>query len=334
MDITEQTPTTAAAPQYSNPLALPARIGRWLFPGWLRGILHNRKAALGVAILVFFALVGIFAQQIAPGNPTRMVGRPHEAPSAEHILGTTRQGQDVFQQLVHGTGTSLTVGFVTGTVVMIIAIVMGLTAGYLGGWADELLSLLTNVALILPSLPLIIVVSRWIERPGPETIVLVLSLISWAYGARVLRAQTLVLRNADFVAAAKVVGEPTWRIVIFEILPNMTSLVVSSWIGAVLYAVLTEAALEFIGLGNPNMVTWGTMLFWAQNNAALLTKAWWTFIPPGVCIALVGFSLTLINYGIDEITNPRLRTDTGMSLKPTPVKKSKAARRAEERLSA
>src|SRR5690606_33434472 len=124
------------------------------------------------------------------------------------------------------------------------------TAGYLGGMADEILSLFTNVALIIPGLPLVVVISRWIDRPGPETIVLVLSLIGWAYGARVLRAQTLTLRNADFVAAAKVVGEPSWRIILFEILPNMTSLVVSSWIGAVLYAILTQAALEFLGLGN------------------------------------------------------------------------------------
>ena len=332
MERTEQPQVKSTVPVYSSPLGLPGRILGIIFPVWLRSILRNRKAAVGVTILTTFVLVAIFAQTIAPTNPMRMVGRPHEAPSAEHLLGTTRQGQDVFTQLVHGTSTSLSVGFVTGTVVMIIAIIMGLTAGYLGGWADELLSLITNVALILPSLPLIIVVSRWIERPGPETIVLVLSLISWAYGARVLRSQTLVLRNADFVAAAKVVGEPTWRIVLFEILPNMTSLVVSSWIGAVLYAVLTEAALEFIGLGNPNMVTWGTMLFWAQNNAALLTRAWWTFIPPGVCIAMVGFSLTLINYGIDEITNPRLRTETGLTLKPTPVKKQ-AGRKTQERLS-
>lgn len=324
--------TSTAVPLYSRPVALPMRILGFIFPAWLRGILRNRKAALGVTILTAFVLIGVLAPVIAPTNPTRMVGRPHQPPSAEYPLGTTRQGQDVFAQIIHGTATSLTVGFLTGTVVMAIAIVMGLTAGYLGGWADELLSLITNVALIIPSLPLIIVVSRWIERPGPETIVLVLSLVSWAYGARVLRSQTLVLRNSDFVAAAKVVGEPSWRIILFEILPNMTSLVVSSWIGAVLYAVLTQAALEFIGLGNPNLVTWGTILFWAQNNAALLTNAWWTFIPPGVCIALVGFSLTLINYGIDEITNPRLRTETGMATKPTPVKK-KSSRRTQERLS-
>jgi peptide/nickel transport system permease protein len=236
MERTETTNSTSTArPLYSRPIALPGRILAVIFPHWLRGILRNRKAAVGVAILLAFVVIGVFAPVIAPTNPTRMVGRPHEAPSAEHPFGTTRQGQDVFAQIVHGTGTSLSVGFLTGTVVMVIAILMGLTAGYLGGWADELLSLITNVALIIPSLPLIIVVSRWIERPGPETIVLVLSLVSWAYGARVLRSQTLVLRNSDFVAAAKVVGEPAWRIILFEILPNMTSLVVSSWIGAVLY---------------------------------------------------------------------------------------------------
>jgi peptide/nickel transport system permease protein len=122
----------------------------------------------------------------------------------------------------------------------------------------------------------------------------------------VLRSQTLALRNSEFIEAARVSGEPTWRIIAVEILPNMTSLVVSSWIGAVLFAILAEAAFEFIGLGDPNAVTWGTIIFWAQNNQALLTGAWWTFVPPGVAIALVGLSLTLINYGIDEITNPRL----------------------------
>lgn len=308
MERTEATNNAKVA--QATPVSLGARSLSRLVPTWFTVLLKNPKSAIGLLILLFFVLVAIFAPVIAPINPTRMVGRPHEAPNAEHILGTTRQGQDIFAQIVHGTRTTLAVGFLTGTVVMAIAVMMGITAGYVGGWVDELLSLITNVALIIPSLPLIIVVSRWIERPGPETIVVVLSLISWAYGARVLRAQTLTLRNADFVAAAKVVGEPTWRIVLSEILPNMTSLVVSGWIGAVLYAILTEAALEFIGLGNPNLVTWGTILYWAQNNAALLTRAWWTFIPPGVCIALVGFSLTMINYGIDEITNPRLRRET------------------------
>lgn len=280
-----------------------------LLPEWLRSIIRNPKAASGLFILVFFVVVAILAETIAPYNPSRRVSgaRPHDAPSSEFLFGTTRDAKDVFSQVVYGTRTTLLVGFVTGTNLIIIAIVIGVTAGFVGGLVDEVLSLLTNIFLVLPGLPLVIVVAGWLNRPGPWTIVLVLSLTNWAWGARVLRSQTLALRHSEFVLSARVSGEPTWRIVLFEILPNITSLVVSSWIGAVLYAVLAEAGLEFIGLGNPNTITWGTILYWAQNNQALLTGAWWTFIPPGVCIALLGLSLTLINYGIDEITNPRLQ---------------------------
>lgn len=302
----DHTTTTA------TPAAPARRLPRlsWGRLGFLASLLSNRKAATGMAILTFFILVAVFAPVIAPTkDPNRMVGRPHEPPSLEHPLGTTRQGQDVFTQLVWGTRVTLLVGFVTGSIVILIAVIIGISSGYMSGWSDEILSLLTNVVLVIPALPLIIVIAGFIDRPGPMTIVLVLASISWAYGARVLRSQTLTIRHSDFVAAARVVGEPTWRIVLYEILPNMTSLVASAWIGAVLYAVLTEATLEFIGLGNPNIVTWGTILYWAQNNAALMTNAWWTFVPPGLCIALVGFSLVLINYGIDEISNPRLRTD-------------------------
>jgi len=279
----------------------------WLgLPSWMRSILKNKKALVGVTILVFYILVALFANQIAINDPTRMVGRPHQPPSEEFAFGTSRQGQDISSQLVHGTVTTLRVGFVTGTIIIVIAIGIGITAGFVGGFVDEALSLFTNIFLVLPGLPLIIVVAAMLDRPGPNTIILVLSLTGWAYGARVLRSQTLALRNSEFVEAARVSGEPIWRIIVFEILPNMTSLVVSSWIGAVLYAILAEAGLEFIGLGDPNAVTWGTIIYWAQNNQALLTGAWWTFIPPGIAIASVGLALTLINYGIDEITNPRL----------------------------
>lgn len=281
--------------------------GLWMrLPGWMRSVLKNKKSLVGIAILLFFLIVALLAQQLAPVAPQRMVGRPHDPPSEKYVLGTTRQGQDVFSQLVHGTGTTLRVGFLTGTIVMIIAIAMGLTAGFVGGVVDEALSLITNIVLVIPGLPLILVIASLIDNPGPDTIILVLSLTGWAYGARVLRSQTLALRHAEFVEAARVSGEPLWRIIAVEILPNMTSLVVSSWIGAVLYAILAEAGLSFIGLGNPNNITWGTILYWAQNNQALLTGAWWTFIPPGIAISLVGLALILINYGIDEITNPRL----------------------------
>ena len=284
------------------------RLGRlWSsLPGWARSIINNRKALAGILILAFFFLVALLAPQLAPTAPQRMVGRPHDPPSEQYAFGTTRQGQDVFSQMVYGAGGSLRVGFITGTVIIVIAVAIGITAGFVGGATDEVLSLIANIFLVVGGLPLIIVVASMIERPGPDTIISVLSLTSWAWGARVLRSQTLSLRNSEFVEAARVSGEPTWRIIAVEILPNMTSLVVSAWIGAVLYAILAQAGLEFIGLGDPNSVTWGTILYWAQNNQALLTGAWWTFVPPGLAIAAVGLSLTLINYGIDEITNPRL----------------------------
>lgn len=308
MELEKVPPASSTAAPLSGARRLPFHIRK---PDWLNSILGNRKATIGVIIVVFFVLVSVFAGQITSIDPTRRVGRPHEAPSSAHIFGTTRDGKDVFSQVVYGGRITLSVGFMTGTILIVLAIVMGVTAGYLGGVADEVLSLITNVFLILPAIPLIIVVAGWLDRPGPATVMLVLSAISWAWGARVLRSQTLTLRNSEFVAAAKVVGEPTWRIIIYEILPNMISLVVSSWIGAVQFAFLALVTLEFIGLGDVNLVSWGTILFWAQNNQALLTGAWWTFVPPGLCIALVGVSLTLINYGIDEITNPRLRSEEG-----------------------
>ena len=291
---------TSAMPS-SPPFRLWVRL-----PSWARSVLKNKKSLVGILILVFFFAVAMLASALAPVDPQRMVGRPHDPPSQEYVLGTTRQGQDVFSQMVHGTGTTLRVGFVTGTIVMIIAIAVGLTAGFVGGFVDEGLSLITNIVLVIPGLPLILVIASLIDNPGPDTIIFVLCLTGWAYGARVLRSQTLALRHAEFVEAARVSGEPLWRIIAFEILPNMTSLVASSWIGAVLYAILAEAGLSFIGLGNPNNITWGTILYWAQNNQALLTGAWWTFIPPGLAISAVGLALILINYGIDEITNPRL----------------------------
>jgi peptide/nickel transport system permease protein len=302
----------------TTPAVKPGR--RWRLPeiyvsDTVRSFARNKKALLGTAIMLFFIFVALDAPAIAPisgrQGANKMVGRPHEAPTAEHHFGTTRQGQDVFTQVVWGTRKSLSIGFGAGTAIIALCIIIGLTAGYMGGLVDEVLSLLMNIFLVLPGLPLVIVVSGWVKNPGPTTIGLVLAATSWAYGARVLRSQTLILRNSEFVAAARVTGEPSWRIILFEVLPNMISLTVSSWIGAVIYVIITEATLSFLGLGNPNAVSWGTSLYWAQNNQALLTHAWWTFVFPGGCIALVGFSLTMINYGIDEISNPRLRAGEG-----------------------
>ncbi len=274
-------------------------------------LLENRKAGLGLAIILFFVLVGLVGPFLVPYDPSQIgVGPPLQGPSSQHWLGTTQLGQDLFSQLVVGTRHSLMVGLLVGLLSTLIAIVIGMTAGYLGGLLDDILMLFTNVFLILPFFPLAIVAASYAQAfniKGLTVIVIVLTLTGWAWAARIKRSQTLSLRSKDFVQAAKVSGEPWPRIILFEIMPNMSALVAASFIFATIFAVLGEAGLEFIGLGDINAVTWGTILYWAQNNQALLLHAWYWFIPPGLCIGVFAVGLTLVQYAIDEIANPRLK---------------------------
>jgi peptide/nickel transport system permease protein len=200
------------------------------------------------------------------------------------------------------------VGFLTGFAVMAIGALVGMTAGFFGGWVDSILSFITNVFLIIPGLPMAVVIAAYLH-PGPVTIGLVLVITGWAWNARMLRSQLLSLREKDFVLAAIVSGEGRLRIIFREILPNMTSLLMSGFISATVYAIGAQVGLEFLGIGDVSAVTWGTNLYWASNDAALLTGAWWTVVPTGMCVALIGFALVLVNFAIDEITNPRLRAE-------------------------
>lgn len=279
-------------------------------------ILANRKATIGAAILIFFILVGIFAPWIAPYEPHTFVARPHQPPSTAFWFGTTGSGGDVFSETVWGTRSSLGTGLLVGVAVTIIGALVGMTAGYFRGRVDDLLSLITNVFLIIPGLPLIVVLAAFLPA-GFWSIAGVLTVTGWAWGARVLRSQTMSLREKDYVSSAVVSGENSFRIIFTEILPNMLSIVAAGMFGAVTYAIGAQAGLEFLGLGDPSATSWGTNLYWAQNNAGLLVGAWWTIIPAGLCIALIAFSMSMINYAIDEITNPRLRSqrDTNTLLK-------------------
>lgn len=196
-----------------------------------------------------------------------------------------------------------------------LSVLVGVTAGFLGGAVDEILSALANIFLVLPGLPLIIIVASFVPDTGDLLIAFAIALTSWAWGSRILRAQTLSLRRRDYVEAARATGESTWRIIVFEIMPNLTAVIASGFVGTVIFAVLTEITLAFIGVADISHWNWGTILFWAQSNQALAQGAWWWFVPAGLCIALLGTALALINFGIDEFVNPRLRTATGSSRK-------------------
>ncbi len=257
---------------------------------------------------------------------------PQQPPSAAHWFGTDQQNHDIFLQMVYGTRSSLALGFSIGALATLLSILIGMSAGYFGGWVDEILSLLTNIVLVIPSLPLIIVLASWVQVKNDVPIVAIIGLTSWAWGARVLRSQTLTMRRKDFVLASQVSGESGWRIVLREILPNMTSLVVSGFIGTTVYAIGAAAGLYFLGFGNLAEVNWFSILYWAQNSSALQTGAWWTFVIPGGAIALVGTALSLINFGIDEISNPRLRVEkvkpaARAAMRPAPVAAEKAGAR-------
>ncbi len=228
-------------------------------------------------------------------------------PSSDHWLGTTHSGQDIFSQLIWGTQVTLAVGLLTGLFTTILSLSLALVGGFLGGIVDDIISLFTNVFLVIPSLPLMIVIAAYISVRGMIPIILILGLTSWPWPTRVLRSQVISLKNRDFVKVSKSLGEKPVYIVFREILPNMISLVMASFFTSTMAAIIGATTLEFIGLGNPSVVSWGTMLYWAQVNSALLAGSWWWFLPPGICIALIGTSFALMNFAIDEISNPKLR---------------------------
>jgi peptide/nickel transport system permease protein len=270
----------------------------------VRSLLKNRKALVGLAILSVFAVTAVIGPWLV-GDASEFVAVPLSPPSASHWFGTTGQGQDVLGQTIAGARSTLLLGFIVGFLTVVIGAVMGTVAGYFGGWTDEALTLVINLFLLMPGLPLAVVIAAYLPA-GPMTIGLVLVVTGWAWSARVIRAQALSLRQTDFVLAAVVIGESSLRIIVFEILPNMTSLLVSSFIGATIYAIGAEVGLEFLGLGDVGVVTWGTNLYWATNDVALPSGSWWTFVPTGVSIALVGFALAMVNNALDEFSNPRL----------------------------
>jgi peptide/nickel transport system permease protein len=272
-----------------------------------RAIRSNRKATVGTVLLAIFLFAALFPGLIAKDDPGADAYQPKLGISTAHLLGTTAQGQDMWAQLVWGTRNVMIIAFVVGLAATGIAVLIGVAAAYLGGAWDGSLSLLTDVLLVIPLFPLLIIIAGYAHGGGTLVLILVITVTSWSYTARQLRSQALSLRRRDFLEAAKVRGERRLYIIVVEVIPTMISLIVAAFLTNALYAVLFASSLQFIGLGNPNTQSWGTMLYWAENEAALQTgQAMWA-IAPGLCIALLGAAFALLNYAFDEIGNPALR---------------------------
>ncbi|GEM49023.1 dipeptide/oligopeptide/nickel ABC transporter permease/ATP-binding protein [Deinococcus cellulosilyticus] len=298
--------------------------------GLLKALWKEPRSRFGLILFALMALIGLCAPILTSHSPTDMGFMPWEKPSAAHPMGTTGLGQDVYTQFLYATRLSLTLALVTGLLVALISTAIGLTAAFYGGLADELISFFTNVVLVLPALPLIIVIAAYIKVGGFWPVVLVVALTGWAWGARVLRAQALTLRERDFVHAAIASGETPARVILTHLIPNMSGLIAANFFGAAVYAILTATGLEFLGLGDVSLISWGTMLYWAGSEQAMLHDAWVRIAAPGLGIALLGTAFALLNFGIDSISNPRLRLQAPVHKKPRPV--SPDALRAQKNL--
>jgi peptide/nickel transport system permease protein len=273
---------------------------------FMRAVLGNRKAVAGSVILLMMGFVAAFPGLIAPDDPHATVYAQNAAPSSAHLLGTTQIGQDVLSQLIWGTRLTLLVTLIVSVIATFMSMIVGITSAYLGGVTDRVLTVVTDVFLILPVLPLLILLAAYLP-PGVTSLTIVLCITSWAFQARQLRSQGLSVRNRDFLLAARARGERALYIILVEIVPTMTSLLAASFFSLAVYVVGFAAALQFLGLGNSGELMWGTMLYNAQQAAALESgNAWWA-LAPGAAVALLGAGFALVNYAFDEIGNPALR---------------------------
>jgi peptide/nickel transport system permease protein len=299
-------------PMLELPAAPPfVRTRRTLAPGWLLLLLASPKARVGLGIVLGMVLLGLLAPLLIPASKATefslLDARQH--PSFHHLFGTTDQGTDVFAQVAWGARRSLLIGAGAGAIATILAATLGIFAAYVGGIVDDILSLITNVFFVIPTIPLLIDVTAFLHQRGLLTMMLVIGFTLWAFEARILRAQALTLKNRDFVLAAKVAGESTRRIVLGELLPNMISRIAAAFVLVFYIAILVAAGLEFLGLGDLQKASWGVALYWATVNSSVLQGEWWSFVFPGLAIGITVLGLTLVLAGIDEVSNPRLRAE-------------------------
>jgi len=269
--------------------------------------LRNRKVIFGGAVLLAFLLVAIVGPMLTSKDPLGFEGTPAAAPGPDAWLGNTTSGQDVYSQFVHGLRASFLVGIVGGGLAALIGMVVGFTSGYRGGLVDDLLNMLTNVVLVIPTFALLIILAAYLKLKGYLTEALFIGLTSWPWAARAVRAQTFTLVSRDFVDIARLSGRGSFKIIAREIAPNMSSYLLMMFILLFGNAVLIGATLDFIGLGPSNAMSLGLMMNNAVLWSALQLGYWWWFVPPGLGITAIVGALYVMNVGLDEVFNPKLR---------------------------
>ncbi len=269
--------------------------------------LRNRKLRIGLGILLFFILFAIVGPFLTPNDPNAYVGPLASPPSAEFWFGTTTFGQDVYSQFAHGLRSTFIVGVIGGGIGTLIGVLIGLVAGYRGGIVDELLNMFTNIILIIPTLAVLIIIAAYLTVRGIFTESLFIGLTAWPWAARAIRAQTFSLRAREFVDLARMSGRSSLRVILTEIAPNMMSYLLLVFILQFGGAVLNAATLDFIGLGPTQGMSLGLMMNNAVLWAALQLGMWWWLIPPGAAIAAIVGALYVMNVGLDEVFNPKLR---------------------------
>lgn len=266
------------------------------------------KTTVGLILILIVLVLTLGANLFTPYEPMQTFdGLWRVAPSADHILGTTQAGKDVWTQTLYGGRVSILVGIFAGSIAVVLSLIVGITAGYFGGVVDNAITTIINVIMVIPQTVLLLIIASMIGTISPIAIGVIIGLTSWPWGARVYRAQTMSLRNREFVKSAETLGESKLRILFVEIMPNMLSMITTGFIGTIIYAIMAQSFIEFIGFGDRMSVTWGQMLNNAQSTGALNSGVWWEILGPSVFVILFGAGLTLINFSIDEVSNPKLR---------------------------
>ncbi|RAR45903.1 ABC transporter permease [Paenibacillus sp. MDMC362] len=273
-----------------------------------RILIKSPKFMFGACMLLAMIGMVLIYPFFNRNDPLEMIALAYQPPDSKLLLGSDNFGRDLFLELIYGIRTSLQVGLIAGVFATVIGLVIGLTSGYIGGMIDNLLTAITNIFIVIPSFVILILISVSIDSRSSFVTAVIIGITSWPWTARAVRAQTSSLRNRDHVNIAKISGYSTPRIIISEILPYIASYVVMAFVLQTASGILSEASISMLGLGPYNTISLGIIMNWALVFEAPVAGAWWAFIPAAISIAIITFSLYMMNTGMDEIFNPKIRS--------------------------